>query len=65
MPMPNQQGDALLLHLPDAAEKLGLSAYQTRNLVKAGTLPSQRLGNRTYVPVAAIEEYVAKIAAAS
>lgn len=65
MPMPNPQGDALLLHLPDAAERLGVSAYQTRNLVKDGTLPSKRLGNRTYIPVAAIEEYVAKIASAS
>jgi len=54
----------LLLHIDQAALLLGLSRYQTRNLINAGRLPGEKVGGRTYVPAAAVEEYVASIGAA-
>lgn len=60
--MPNAQQDApLLTHVNEAAELLGVSPYQVDLLITQGDLPSVRIGERTFVPTAAIHRYVAKI----
>lgn len=59
------ESEPLLLHVRATAEEMGLSPYQVRNLVKAGTLPHERIGNRTYIPASAVREYVDKIGGAS
>jgi len=54
----------LLLHINHAALLLGLSRYQTRNLINSGRLPGEKVGGRVYVPAQAVDEYVASIGAA-
>lgn len=51
----------LLIHVNHAAERLGLSAYQVRRLVDDGRLPAEKVGNRTYIPAAALDQYVEAI----
>lgn len=54
----------LLLHIDQAASRLGLSRYQTRNLIDSGRLAGEKVGGRTYVPAGAVEAYVDSIGAA-
>jgi excisionase family DNA binding protein len=61
-PLRKEQTPPLLLHITKVAQRLGLSQYQTRALVKDGSLPSTIIGNRVYIPDTAVEEYVARIA---
>jgi excisionase family DNA binding protein len=51
----------LLLSIKRVAPLLGLSEWQVRNLCVAGRLPSTRVGNRLYIPSAAVAEYIAQI----
>lgn len=51
----------LLLSLKRVAILLGLSEWQVRNLIVEEMLPSTKVGNRLYVPAAAVTEYVASI----
>lgn len=55
----------VLLHISVVAERLGLSQYQTRLIVKRGDLASEQVGNRTYIPADAFQRYVDRIKAAS
>lgn len=56
--MQTSDTEPMLLHIAVAAKRLGLSQHQVRHLVNDGTLPHQKVANRTYIPVRAIEEYV-------
>jgi excisionase family DNA binding protein len=51
----------LLLSLKRVAPLLGLSEWQVRNLIAEQVLPGTKVGNRLYVPAAAVAEYVARI----
>lgn len=57
--------DVALVHVNAAADKLGLSPYQVRGLIDAGRLPSEKVGNRTYIPAAALAAYIERIGQAS
>jgi excisionase family DNA binding protein len=61
-PLRQEPASPLLLHITKVAQRLGLSQYQTRALVKDGSLPSTVIGNRVYIPETAVEEYVTRIA---
>lgn len=50
-----------LLHASVVRERLGLSEFQLRGLIVRGSLPSLKIGRRTYVPRRAFERYVAEI----
>jgi excisionase family DNA binding protein len=53
--------DAVLVSLPDAARRLGLGLSSVKALVQRDDgLRSIRIGKRRLVPVAAIEEFVAR-----
>jgi hypothetical protein len=54
-----------LAHISDAADRLGLSRWQTRKLIEAGALRAEKIANRTYVAVESINEYVEKFGRAS
>jgi excisionase family DNA binding protein len=49
--MAGQYETPLLLSIPKAAELLSISADHCAGLIKAGRLPSIRLGRRVLVPV--------------
>lgn len=44
------------LTVPEAAESLRISESHCRRLIRAGRLPSVKLGRRTLVPAAALTE---------
>lgn len=52
----------VLLHVSAVADRLGLSPYQVRKLIDAGRLPAEPVGQRTYVPVAALDRYIESLA---
>lgn len=54
--------DPQLLHISDAADHLGLSQYQLRNLVRDGAIAHTKLGNRVYIPRKAIDDYLNRVA---
>lgn len=54
-------GEPLLISLRKAAELLGLSEWQTRQLVDSGVIPSTRVSNRIYLPAEALRDYVTRI----
>lgn len=56
---------ALLVSDAEAARRLGLGKTKTRQLITNGELRSCRVGRRLLIPVAAIEEFVAKLQEAS
>lgn len=41
----------------EVAERLAISAGRVRQLVAAGTLPHEKVGNSNFIPVEAVEEY--------
>lgn len=55
--------DPLLLSVKRAAEELGLSSWQVKQLVDAGTLPSTRVGRRIFIPTASVSDYVENVRA--
>jgi excisionase family DNA binding protein len=56
-----EEDGPLLLSLKRVAPLLGLSEWQVRNLISDDVLPSTKIGNRLYVPAAAVAEYVSQI----
>ena len=55
-----EQNDAILVGLSDAARRMGLGLSTLKVLVQRADLRSIRVGKRRLVPVAAIEEFVAR-----
>lgn len=53
--MTNEQ---LLLRLPEAAARLGLSRSSTYKLVLSGSLPSILIGRSRRIPAQAVDEWV-------
>jgi excisionase family DNA binding protein len=51
----------LLPVYPEAASVLGIRRTKTFELIKSGELRTVTIGRRRLVPVAAIEEYVARL----
>lgn len=47
---------AILVSIPDAATLLGVSRRTVENLIHGGILPRRKLGRRTLVPRAAVEQ---------
>lgn len=56
-----QNTEPMLIKIKDAAVLLGISEWQVRRLIEAGELPSTRISNRLYLPLAAIKGYVDSI----
>jgi excisionase family DNA binding protein len=54
------QTDRLLLRPVEAGEALGLSRSKTYALIASGELPSVSVGGCVRVPVAALQEWIAK-----
>ncbi len=46
--------EKLVLTVPEAGEKLGISRAQSYLMVKRGVLPTIKLGRRIVVPIAAL-----------
>lgn len=46
------------LSTPEAAEMMMCSALHIRNLIKDRKLPVYKVGTRSYIPKAAVEEYI-------
>lgn len=55
----------VLIHLNRAADHLGLSPYQVKRLIDEGRLASEKIGARTYIPVAALRDYIDSLGQAS
>lgn len=53
--------NVLLLHINKVADKTGLTPYKVRQLIEAGRLPSEQIGARTYVPVAAVARFIEEL----
>lgn len=49
--------ERVLLRVPEAAEALGVSASQVRNLIWAGELPAVRIGRAVRVARAELAKY--------
>lgn len=52
-------GDRLLLRVPEAAERLGVSPRQVRRLIAERGLPAVNIGREYRIPVAGLEAWVA------
>src|SRR5436190_1596406 len=50
--------EALLLRIPEVAERLGLSRTSVYKLINSGHLPSVSIGRARRIPTSAVEEYV-------
>ena len=50
----------LVISVKDAAQSLGLSPYTLRSWIKAGKIPSVRLGKRVMVEPAMIQQLIAR-----
>jgi excisionase family DNA binding protein len=57
--------DRLLYSIPDAADKLSISARVLERLISDGKVSTVKIGRRRLVPAEALEEYVAVVKAAS
>jgi excisionase family DNA binding protein len=57
--------DRLLYAIPDAAERLSVSARVLERLIADGQLATVKIGRRRLVPAEALTDYVAKVKAAS
>ena len=55
--------ERVLLKVEEAAERLGIGRTTAYSLVKSGELASVRIGNLRRVPVAAINDYAARLSA--
>jgi excisionase family DNA binding protein len=55
---------AMLLHIPSAADALGLPVYAVRRLIESGALPYRRIDGRTYIPESAVDAAAQIVAAA-
>lgn len=53
------QSERLVLTVPEAGAKLGISRAQSYLMVKRGVLPTIKLGRRIVVPIAALEKMLA------
>lgn len=51
-----------LVHISDAADEIGLSQYQLRNLVKEGAIDSIKVKNRVYFTRAALDKFLGVVA---
>jgi excisionase family DNA binding protein len=51
-------GSALLLRIPEAAERLALSRAMVYLLIQRGELPTVHIGRSIRVPAAALEQWV-------
>lgn len=58
-------GSELLVSVPEAARRLGISQSTALELVASGRLGSVKVGARRLVPVAALERFVADLCDAS
>jgi len=64
MPMPRKEenrlpmASRLLVSMEEAAGMLSLSYYTTTRMVKAGTLPSVKIGTVIRVPLRGLEEWI-------
>jgi excisionase family DNA binding protein len=56
---------ALLVGVPEAAERLGLGLSTVKSLIQRNALRSITVGKRRLIPVAALEEFIADQLAAS
>ena len=54
----NNPTDRLLLRIPDATDRLGLSRSTLYELIAAGELPVVRIGRAVRVPAAALVAWV-------
>jgi len=58
--------EKLTLSVPEAAERLGVSAATLRIAIKNGTFPMLNLGDKKWrVPVSALERYLQNAGAAN
>lgn len=55
--------DKLLLTPEEVAERLSISRTKVFALLRAGDVPSVKIGNSRRVPTAALEAYVARLVA--
>lgn len=66
MPMPRKEDNPLpmtcrlLVSMEEAAGMLSLSYYTTTRMIKAGTLPSVKIGTVIRVPLRQLEEWIEK-----
>ena len=60
MAMPTER---LLLKPTEAAELIGLGRSKTYEMIRAGELPSVRLGNSVRVPLRELQVWVERLAA--
>ncbi len=58
--MAGTTSDRLLLTVEEAARRLGIGKTLAWELVWAGVLPSVRLGRCVRIPLAALEEWIAR-----
>lgn len=56
-----EQEEPIFLHISAAAEILGMSIRQVRNLCERGTLAHDVVARKTYVLAASLREYIASI----
>jgi excisionase family DNA binding protein len=52
---------ALVMDVPEAAARIGLSESKTKRLIAAGEIASISMGRRRKVPLAAIEDYLRRL----
>lgn len=57
--------DKLLYSISEAADQLSVSARVTERLIADGEIETIKIGRRRLVPAEALEDYVARLKAAS
>ncbi len=50
--------DKTLLSVPEACEKLRIGRTRLYQILNAGQIKAVRMGKRTFIPAAAIEEFI-------
>ncbi len=54
------ESERLTMSVPEAARRLGIGRNQGYEAVRAGTIPSVKIGKRLLVPVVALERMLEK-----
>lgn len=53
--------NSVVLHIPQVAERLGLTTTAARHLIERGVIPSRKLGGRVVVLAAEFDSFVASL----
>ncbi len=53
-----EPGEPLLLTMPEAAQRLGISFYLLKCETRSGRLGSLKIGSRRMIPITALDDYI-------